>query len=253
MLKCENLGIRVTGRTLVRDLSLELRPGEVVCMLGPNGVGKTLTLHTLAGLLPPASGRIWLDGEDLGTLGRRQVARRLGLLLQDEAESFPATVADTVLMGRHPHLGAFAGASAADQALVDHAMAEMELNGFGPRAVGTLSGGERRRVAIARLLAQNPAILLLDEPVNHLDPRHQVLALQAFRRRASQGAVVLMSLHDSALAMRHADRALLLHADGSWQLGDTSSVLTGSNLERLFDTPYRPFTGPGGASALLPG
>jgi iron complex transport system ATP-binding protein len=253
MLKCNKLSITIAGRTLVRELSLELGSGEVICMLGPNGVGKTLALHTLAGLLTPASGVITLDGDDLSGMGRRQIARRLGLLLQDDAGSFPATVLDTVLMGRHAHMAALGSASAADHALADQAMAAMDLGGFSPRTVGTLSGGERRRVAIARLLTQDPRIVLLDEPVNHLDPRHQVATLKVFRERADKGAAILMSLHDTALAMRHADRALLLHMDGSWQLGEASSVLTAANLERLFNTRYQRFDGPDSASVLLPG
>ncbi|MEZ5562615.1 MAG: ABC transporter ATP-binding protein [Gammaproteobacteria bacterium] len=253
MLKCEQLSITVAGRTLVRELSLELRGGEILCMLGPNGVGKTLTLHTLAGLLPPASGVVMLDGEDLCGLRRRQLAQRLGLLLQDDAESFPATVSDTVLMGRHPHMAALAGASASDHAVADQAMTAMDLDGFARRSLATLSGGERRRVAIARLLTQDPPVFLLDEPVNHLDPRHQVATLRIFRERADDGAAVLMSLHDSALAMRHADRALLLFADGSWQLGRASTVLTAENLERLFGIPHQLFDGADGASVLLPG
>jgi iron complex transport system ATP-binding protein len=253
MLKCDRLSIIIGGRTLVRELSLELDRGELVCMLGPNGVGKTLTLHTLAGLLPPTTGTVLLNGEDMRQLGRRQIAQRLGLLLQDDAESFPATVNDAVLMGRHPHLGPLAAESAADRALAASAMAAMDLGGFAQRSVATLSGGERRRVAIARLLTQDPAVMLLDEPVNHLDPRYQVTALEHFRKRATNGAGILMSLHDSALAMRHADRALLLYADGSWHLGKASAVLTAENLQRLFNTPYQLFNGTGGASVLLPG
>lgn len=253
MLKCEKLSITIAGRTLIRDLSLELGGGEVVCMLGPNGVGKTLALHTLAGLRAPTSGVVTLIGEDISQLGRRQIARRLGLLLQDDAEGFPATVSDSVLMGRHPYLAALASASASDHALADQAMTAMDLDGFSLRSLATLSGGERRRAAIARLLTQDPSVFLLDEPVNHLDPRHQIATLKVFRERADSGAAILMSLHDAALAMRHADRALLLHMDGSWQLDKASTLLTAGNLERLFNTRYQRFDGPDNASVLLPG
>lgn len=253
MLKCENLNVVIAGRPLVRELSLEIGNGELICVLGPNGVGKTLALHTLAGLLPPTTGTVMLNGEDMNRLSRRQIAQQLGLLLQDDTESFPATVNDAVRMGRHPHLGPLAGESATDIEFADRAMAAMELTGFGNRAVSTLSGGERRRVAIARLLTQNPAIVLLDEPVNHLDPRHQIAAMNQFRDLARNGAGILMSLHDSALAMRYASRALLLFADGTWLLGGVSAVLTADNLERLFNTAYQSFHGANGGSILLPG
>ena len=252
MLTCSALTVQIPGRTLVRDLTFNLAAGEVLCVLGPNGVGKSLTLQTLAGLRRPAAGSIALNGVDLTQLSRRMIAARLGLLLQDDTETFPATVLATTLMGRHPHLTGFATESPADHALARAALTAMSLDGLEDRLVPSLSGGERRRLALARLLTQNPGVLLLDEPVNHLDPRHQITVLAHLGTLAAAGHGVLMTLHDPALAARFANQALLLFSDGTWILGRTAAVLTASNLERLFGTHYDEFVNSAGDVALLP-
>jgi iron complex transport system ATP-binding protein len=253
MLTCSALGVHVAGRPLVRDLTFNLAPGDVLCLLGPNGVGKTLTLHTLAGLRPPGEGSIQLGRDPLARLKRREIARRLGLLLQDDAETFPATVLGTTLMGRHPHLSGAETATAVDLALARSALAAMNLAGFEQRQVATLSGGERRRLALARLLTQDPGVLLLDEPVNHLDPRHQIAVLEHICALARRGHAVLMTMHDPALVMRFASQALLLFTDGSWLLDATAAALTPANLERLYGTPYETYVNARGDATLLPG
>jgi iron complex transport system ATP-binding protein len=253
MLTCSALSVSVAGRPLVRDLSFNLAAGDVVCLLGPNGVGKTLTLHTLAGLRSPGKGSISLSGDKLTQLRRRQIAQRLGLLLQDDAETFPATVLGTALMGRHPHLAGTATESTDDLARARAALLAMGLGNFGDRLVSTLSGGERRRLGLARLLTQDPLVLLLDEPVNHLDPRHQIAVLEHVRALAKRGRGVLMTLHDPALVMRFASHALLLFTDGTWLLDTTRAALTPANLARLFDTPYDEYVNARGDMALLPG
>lgn len=253
MLTCSALVVNVASRSLVRDLTFHLAAGEVIGVLGPNGVGKTLTLHTLAGLRPPGLGSVLLGGDPMGRLTRRQVAQRLGLLLQDDAETFPATVIETALMGRHPHRNRAGTESVDDLGRARAALSAMGLDSFEGRLVATLSGGERRRLSLARLLTQDPGVMLLDEPVNHLDPRHQISVLRHITTLARQGRGVIMTLHDPTLALHFASHALLLFPDGTWLLDTARAALTPGNLERLFATPWEKYVNGRGDIALFPG
>jgi len=236
-LAAAELGVRAGNRELVRALSVEFRAGELLAILGRNGSGKTLTLHTLAGLKPPGAGSVRLGGTEVGALSRRQVALRLGLLPQDLEEAFVSTVMETVLIGRHPHLALWEWESAADERIARAALEAVEMGGFAARRTDTLSGGEQRRVAVAALLAQEVSTYLLDEPTNHLDPHHQLAVLSLFRRRADAGATVITTLHDPTLAARFADRVLLLFGDGRWVLGPVASALSARALSELYLTP----------------
>jgi iron complex transport system ATP-binding protein len=236
-LSCRGVDVAVAGRTLVRALELEARGGEFIAVLGRNGVGKTLTLHTLAGIRAPSAGTVALDGRDLGGFPGRERARRLGLLPQLTEDPFPSTVFETALIGRHPHLPFWQWEDATDFALAREALAAVDLAALSERAVDSLSGGERRRLDIATLLAQDPAAYLLDEPTNHLDPRHRNDMLAVFRARADRGGLVIAALHDATLAARAADKALLLFGDGRWKFGDAVSILTESNLSELYEVP----------------
>jgi iron complex transport system ATP-binding protein len=231
------LGVAAGTRGLVQELSASFAPGEFIAILGRNGSGKTLTLHTLAGLRAAASGSVTLDGEPLALLPRRRIARRMGVLLQDLEESFTTTALESVLVGRHPHLAPWQWEGREDERIARRALAQMDLADFAERPTDTLSGGEQRRVAIAGLLAQEPDVYLVDEPTNHLDPHHQLAVLALLRRLASAGATIIASLHDPTLAARFADRVLLLFGDGTWRLGSAHDVLTGETLSELYATP----------------
>src|SRR5210317_2464394 len=237
LLHVSGLRVRVPGRVLVDALDMTLAGGEFIAVLGRNGSGKTLSLLTLAGLRPPDAGAIRLGGDAMDALPRQQVAKRLALLPQDTDDIFPATVLDTALIGRHPHIGRLHWESATDFAIANEALRTMELEDLATRDELTLSGGERRRLAIAQVLTQAPEIYLLDEPTNHLDPQHQLDALRLFRERADAGAAVIASLHDVNLAVRYADRCLLLYGDGRWDIGLCTDVLDEERLTELYATP----------------
>ncbi len=237
LFSCHGLCVDVAGRRLVEDLTLDADRGELIGVLGQNGCGKTLTLHTLAGLRGAGAGKILVNGANIETTRRRDIARHLALLPQHVDDIFPATVLDTAMIGRHPHIGRLSWETAADTRVARNALAATGLEELAARDVLTLSGGERRRLAIAQVLTQEPDIYLLDEPTNHLDPQHQLDALRLFRERADAGATVIASLHDVNLAVRYADRCLLLYGDGSWDLGLTQDILDATRLSRLYDTP----------------
>ena len=237
ILNCQSIRVSVPGRRLVDDLDLSLERSEVIAVLGQNGAGKSLTLQTLAGLRRPDHGRVHLGGSDIFSSRRQDVARQLALLPQAIEDIFPATVMDTALIGRHPHIGKLNWESADDYAAAEQALHTMGLDDLADRDILTLSGGERRRLALAQVLAQAPKVYLLDEPTNHLDPQHQLDAMRVFRAAADGGASVIATLHDVNLAVRFADRCLLLYGDGRWTLGPAATVLNESDLSELFATP----------------
>jgi iron complex transport system ATP-binding protein len=236
-LGCRAVDVAVAGRSLVRGLELEATGGEFIAVLGRNGVGKTLTLHTLAGLRMPAAGTVELDGRDLAAFPGRERAQRLALLPQLTEDPFPSTVFETALIGRHPHLPFWQWEDAPDFACARSALAAVGLGDLAERAVDSLSGGERRRLDIATLLAQDAAVCLLDEPTNHLDPRHRNEMLAIFRARADAGGIVIAALHDPTLAARSADKVLLLFGDGRWRFGDAATILSDANLSELYEVP----------------
>lgn len=237
-LSCAGLTVCVPDKTLVRELSLTIRAGDFVAMLGPNGVGKTLTLLTLAGLRAAAAGEIRLAGVPLAQASRPQIARRLGMMLQHQADPFPTSVLETALLGRHAQTGMWHWQTAGDIAAARHALREVDLQDLEARAASTLSGGERRRLALATLLTQDPEVLLLDEPLNHLDPQHRFMVLECLAQRCNHGKAVIASLHDPALAARYASHALLMHGDGRWAFGTAADLLTAERLAALYQTPF---------------
>ncbi len=241
----------VGGRTLWRDLSFGVEPGECCVLVGPNGAGKTTLLAVLAGLVAAARGTVAYDGVDLAALPARARARLRGWLAQSDHDAFPATVLETVLAGRHPHLPRWGWECEEDTRRARDALARVGLQAFEAREVTTLSGGERRRVAIAAVIAQDPGLLLLDEPTAHLDLKHQVAVLDDLVRWCrSEGKALVLVLHDLHLALRYADRAVALghHEAIAGRAGD---VLVPEVLSRIFDHRLVPL-GHGALRTLLP-
>lgn len=237
-LACDTLDVVIAGRTLIRSLTHRFQPGAITTVLGQNGVGKTTTLHTLAGIHAAGTGTVTLADKPLADWPRRELAKKLGLLMQGFDLAFPSTVLAAVLTGRHPHIGLLGWESEADAAIARNAMACVGLEGFEQRDVNRLSGGEQRRLAIASVLAQQTEVILLDEPVSNLDPRYQILIMRHLRQLATDGHTIVLSLHDVNLARSHSDHALLLHDDGEWQAGTCKETINPDNLSRLYDTRF---------------
>jgi iron complex transport system ATP-binding protein len=237
LMEMAGLTVAVPGRVLIDAFSGDIRAGEFIALLGGNGTGKSLLMRTLAGLRPLQSGSVKLGGLPLDTLARREIAIRLGFLPQDPDAPPQGTLSESVLLGRFAHLGFWESTSAADLRRADQALIEVGLDSLASRELATLSGGEQRRAAIARLLVQAPSIYLLDEPTNHLDPAQQLKVLERFRRLARAGAGVVASLHDPNLALRFADRVLLLSGDGAAVLLDCDSFDV-ARLSALYGLRY---------------
>jgi iron complex transport system ATP-binding protein len=229
--------VAVPGRVLVDALDWRLAPGDFCALLGGNGSGKSLLLRTLAGLREPAAGGVKLDGVALTALSRREIAARLGFLPQDPDSPPQGVLRESVLLGRFAHLGFWEGAGAGDEQRVADALASVDLGGLAARELATLSGGEQRRAAIARLLVQSPAVYLLDEPTNHLDPAQQLALLGHLRKLADAGAAVVASLHDPNLALRFASHACLLSGRGAADVVACAALDT-TRLAQLYGVEF---------------
>ena len=234
LLECDRLRIDIRGRTLIDALTLRIAAGELWCVLGANGVGKTMLLHTLAGLHRAAGGTVMLGGKPIGSWPLETLAHMRSFLPQVIPVAIETPVIDVVLMGRHPHLVRWQWEHGDDRQVALAALAAMDIAHLADRDAARLSGGERQRVAIAALLAQDASILLLDEPVAHLDLHHQVVVLEHLRALSSAGRVVVLSIHDLNLARRFATHALLVHPDGSVRHGAIDSVMDDEHLSAAF-------------------
>ena len=235
VLEARQLVVDIPGREAGAAFSASIQPGQCWGVLGPNGAGKTSLLHTLAGLRAPRAGEVLLDDKPLSILRPRAIARQLAVVFQDRQESFPATVMETVLIGRHPYLSPWQQEGAEDWRLAESALERLSVSHLKDRLLHTLSGGERQRVAIAMALVQQPSLWLVDEPTNHLDLHHQVAVMAMLKQQAEQGAAVFMCLHDLNLAARWCDHLLLLYPDGELCFGPAEVILEPTALERLYN------------------
>jgi iron complex transport system ATP-binding protein len=225
--------VRLGGRAVLDGASVALRAGEVAALVGPNGAGKSTLLTCLAGLRRPHAGTVRLAGRPLSALGDRERARRIGFLPQTPEIAWPLDVHTFVRLGRTAHRGLF-GESAADAEAVDQALARTEMLGFADREVTSLSGGERARALIARVLAGEPDWLIADEPLTGLDMGHQLAAADLLRETARRGVGVVVSVHDLAFAARVADRIVVLAEGGVLADGAPAEALSPPVLARAY-------------------
>lgn len=249
--EARGLRVRLGQRPVLDSIDLTARAGEVLALVGPNGAGKSTLLAALAADLPAEQGEVRIDGRPVTDWSPAELALRRAVLPQSATLSFPFPVADVVRMGRAP----WAGTERADEddPAVASAMAATEVTEFAERPFSALSGGERARVALARVLAQRAPLLLLDEPTAALDLRHQELVLRICRERAAAGDAVVVVLHDLGLAAAYADRAAVLHGGRIAVVGPPAGVFTGELLGEVYRQPVEVFPHPRtGAPLVVP-
>ena len=234
-LETRKLDVSIGGRAVCRGFDFLVEPGSRWAVLGVNGAGKTTLLTTLAGLRPAAAGNILLNGHSLATLTPRARAQQMGLMLQDDHDDPEITVLETALLGRLPHLNWWQVESEQDEKIAHEALAAVGLDAMSERRAATLSGGERRRLAVAALISQQSELLLLDEPTSHLDI-HQQFALLDLLTALPQRTLV-MTLHDVNLAARYCTHVLMLFGDGDACAGPVGQMLSPEVLSKLYRHP----------------
>jgi iron complex transport system ATP-binding protein len=233
-LDIEDLALSYQQHTILRNLSFRAQGGELIGLIGPNGAGKSTLLRSIAGIIAPTQGRILLNQKSISQFTQRERAQHIALVPQSPRlpESFRA--AEVVLMGRNPHLPRFSGERPRDYCIAQKAMQRTATWQFANRPIGSLSGGEQQRVILARALAQEPQVLLLDEPTAHLDLKYQIATLRLARQLAQDGLLVIIALHDLNLAAQYVDRLALI--SGELLAYDTPDrVLTPQNIHRAYD------------------
>ena len=252
LLTTSNLDISIGDVNVCRQLDWSVNPDEVWGILGLNGMGKTTLLKTLAGLRSPMTGKIMVKDQPVATYSRKKLAQIIGYLFQELPHDFPQTLLEYCSNALHPQLDRWQNLDKNHVRTIRQALQAVELEQMQHRLLSTLSGGEQRRAEIACLLIQNPAIWLLDEPLNHLDIHHQITMMQQLIQAAHKksGAVIAV-LHDANLALRFCTHVLLLQGDGKTQVGITEKLLTRENLSALYQHPVSAIHGQG-KTAFLP-
>lgn len=235
MLKVESISFRYRDKPVLQNVDLQVKKGEILGILGPNGCGKTTLLKLLNRNLHPLSGKVLLKGKDIESTSKRWIARRIAVVPQSNEIRFAFTVREIVSMGRMPFLDRFQGESSEDQRIVNEAMEKTNIMEFADRHINTMSGGERQRVIIARALAQKPEIMLLDEPTLHLDINHQFEVLDLVKKLSDKEdlAVVIVS-HDLPMVVKYCDRIILIHNHQVHAVGTPWEVLTKENMRTVF-------------------
>lgn len=250
MLELRDLAFGYGTRKVGTGVSLILQPGEVLALLGPNGAGKTTLFKTMLGLLPPLSGDVLIDGMPLETVTRKERAKRIAYVPQAHAALFPFTVGDVVLMGRTAQVAPFSAPGRKDREVAAAALERLGVAHLSHQPYTEISGGERQMVLIARALAQQPKVLVMDEPTASLDYGNQMRVLSHIRRLARQGMAIVLSTHNPDHVFMVADRVALLHEGGLAGLGPPAEVLTVKRVKQLYDIDVVMGVLPGGSFQL---
>ena len=225
-LDARRVDLRIDGRLIVDGVDCTVAAGTFSALIGPNGAGKSTLLRVLAGVDRPEAGTVRFGPDNLFALSRRQRARLVGFVEQDSGTELSLSVREVVALGRIPHQGFFGDATAEDHAVIESALDAADVRALAERDVTTLSGGERQRVLLARALAQQPRLLVLDEPSNHLDIAAQLAVLGLLRSLASSGVTVLAALHDLNLASAYCDHVIVLRNGVVFAAGPTAEIIT---------------------------
>ncbi|MCY3958456.1 MAG: ABC transporter ATP-binding protein [Chloroflexi bacterium] len=233
-IRADELGFRVEAKALLERVRLHADQGQLVGLIGPNGAGKSTLLRAIAGVLRPQEGAVWLEGEELKTIPARDVAARMALVPQIAPYTHGFTARELVLMGRYPHLGRFQIEGPNDERIAREAMELTETDEFAERTLDTLSGGERQRVFVSRALAQQPRVLLLDEPTANLDVLHKLRVLDLVRQLVDEGLTAVAAIHDLGMAARYCDRLVLLSEGRVLADGTPAEVLAPDIIEAAF-------------------
>lgn len=251
IIEVENLSFGYTPQsTILKALSFEVPPGQFMAIAGPNGAGKTTLLNLLCGLLKPKAGSVRIDTACVESYSAKELAKRMAVVRQEFVPVFDFSVTEVVSMARTPYLGTFGFESSADKDVIAEALAMTDTERFASRPLAQLSGGERQRVFIARALAQDTPILLLDEPTSFLDMKHQVGIYDLLKEmQLDKGKTIVAITHDINLAVQYCDNVLLLSSDGGYSHGPVEEVLNAELIEKVF--AVKTFSGKAGKSRFF--
>ena len=233
-LDARDIVVAISGRRIVDGVSLSVSSGEMIGLIGPNGAGKSTLLRAVLGICEKAGGSVTLDGADLMSIPARERARRIAFLPQERRVEWRLTARDVVTLGRYPHQDGFGRTTPESRAAVDRAIEAVDGGRLLDRPVAVLSGGERTRILLARALAVEAPILLVDEPILALDPYHQLYVMEILKERARSGVGVLAVIHDLAFAARFMDRVVVMHEGGVAGDGPPADVLSAERLAQVY-------------------